>query len=92
MKLRKVRGLVRIIILALIVYGCFMLASVFRRLDEAEARLTELQAASAELQTENEELQYDIDHADDPETIEEIAREKLGFVMPGEKIYYDAGN
>ena len=41
---------------------------------------------------ENAELQYDIDHAGDVDTIEEIARTKLGLVRPGEKIFYDVSN
>ena len=41
---------------------------------------------------ENAELEYDIQHAEDPATIAEIARIKLGLVMPGEKIFYDVGN
>ena len=41
---------------------------------------------------ENAELEYDVAHAGDPETIESIARTKLGLVMPGEKIFYDVGN
>jgi cell division protein FtsB len=40
----------------------------------------------------NAELEYDIEHAGDDETIEEIARIKLGLVKAGEKIFYDVGN
>jgi len=43
------------------------------------------------LQT-NTELQYAIDHSTDAETIEDIARNKLGLVKPGEKIFYDVNN
>ena len=41
---------------------------------------------------ENAELEYDIEHAGDPEIIAEIARDKLGLVMPDEKIFYDVSN
>ena len=41
---------------------------------------------------ENAELEYDIAHAGDPTVIAEIARTKLGLVMPGEKILYDVSN
>ena len=51
-----------------------------------------LQAKVDEARQENAELEYDIDHAGDPETIAAIAREKLGLVMPGEKIFYDVSN
>ena len=49
------------------------------------------QSVDAALQ-ENAELEYDVAHAGDPETIESIARTKLGLVKPGEKIFYDVGN
>jgi cell division protein FtsB len=37
-------------------------------------------------------LSYDIAHSGDDATIEDIARDKLGLVKPGEKIFYDIGN
>ena len=40
----------------------------------------------------NAELQYGIDHSTDDHTIEDIAREKLGLVKPGEVIFYDTGD
>ena len=40
----------------------------------------------AELQETNEKLAADIANSDDPELIEEIARDELGMVEPGEKI------
>ena len=42
-------------------------------------------------QQENARLEYEIEHSEDPETMEQIAREKLGLVKPGEKIFYDIG-
>jgi cell division protein FtsL len=33
-------------------------------------------------------LQYEIEHRNDPETIESIAREKLGLKLPGERVFY----
>jgi len=57
----------------------------------------ELEAARAEeeyyaqrlqqLQEENARLAEDIANSDDPELIEEIAREELGMVTAGEKIF-----
>lgn len=57
----------------------------------------ELEAAQAEeayyaqrlqqLQEENARLAEDIANSDDPELIEEIAREELGMVTAGEKIF-----
>ena len=37
-------------------------------------------------------LQYQIDHSEDDDMIESVAREKLGLVKPGEKIFYDTSD
>ena len=55
-------------------------------------RRAPLQAQVDALLRENAELEYDIAHAGDPTVIAEIARTKLGLVMPGEKIFYDVRN
>jgi cell division protein FtsB len=51
-----------------------------------------LQQQVTEMTQKNAELQYQIDHGTDEETIEEIARNKLGLVLPGEKVFYDISN
>ena len=46
----------------------------------------------AEQSSENAALEYAIEHSEDEETLTEIARTKLGLVLPGEEIYYGSGN
>jgi len=41
---------------------------------------------------ENEELQYAIKHSTDPEIIEDVARNDIGLVKPGEKLFYDVSD
>ena len=38
---------------------------------------------------QNDRLQAIVDSDDKSEYMEQIAREKLGFIMPGEKVFYD---
>ncbi len=38
---------------------------------------------------QNEHLQSIVDSDDKSEYLEQIARERLGFIMPGEKVFYD---
>ena len=38
---------------------------------------------------ENERLQAIVDSEDKSEYLEKIAREKLGFIKPNEKVFYD---
>ena len=92
MKLKRSSILMKIVILALLVYAAITLVSVKNRIAAAQADQMQLQAQVDALLRENAELEYDVAHATDPETIESIARTKLGLVQPGEKIFYDVGN
>ena len=57
-----------------------------------EAQISQLEQQAQELTEENAALEYQIAHSEDDETKEEIARDKLGLVKPGEKIFYDTSN
>jgi cell division protein FtsL len=91
MKLKKTGIFMKIVILALVVYACISLVTIKAQMAKAEAARDELRAQAAEAAQENAELKYQIEHADDPDTVEDIARNKLGLVKPGEKIFYDIG-
>lgn len=54
---------------------------------EADALADEIQQVTEE----NQELEEDIRNSSDPEKIEETAREELGMVVPGEKVFYHSG-
>lgn len=92
MKLKRSSIFTKIVLLALIVYATISLVNTKNRVAEAEADREVLQARVDAMLQENAELEYDIEHAGDPDTIAEIARTKLGLVMPGEKIFYDVNN
>jgi len=91
MRLKRSGLLVRAVILALVVYACIGIVSVRARVEEAQNSLAVLQAEVDAATAKNAELEYQIEHAGDDETIEDIARSKLGLVLPGEKIFYDVG-
>ena len=92
MKLKKASLITKIIILAVILYAGISLVSVKLQVTEAQEKRDQLQTqVDSTLQT-NTELQYAIDHSEDEETVEDIARSKLGLVKPGEKIFYDSSN
>lgn len=92
MKLKRSSIFMKIVILALLVYAAISLVGAKNRITAAKADQATLQARVDAVLQENAELEYDVAHANDPDTIESIARTKLGLVMPGEKIFYDVGN
>ncbi|NMA37782.1 MAG: septum formation initiator family protein [Papillibacter sp.] len=68
------------------------LVRVQGQIDEATAAKAVLEEKYQKLSVINETLKYEIENSTDPETIEEVARDKLGLVLPGEIIFYDMSN
>ena len=91
MKLRKASVITKIVIVALMVYAIATMISVRGRTAQAVEAQQSLEKQVAQMAQENAELQYGIEHSADDSTIEDIAREKLGLVKPGEIIFYDVG-
>lgn len=89
MKLKKANLITKLLIVALALYAIVSIVTINGRVTKAEEDKAELQRQVDEMTQENAELQYQLDHSEDEETIEEIARNKLGLVLPGEKIFYD---
>ena len=58
------------------------------RLDTARAEEQSLSAACADLREENDALQRQIAAARELESLEDMARDRLGLVMPGERVFY----
>ena len=91
MRLRRANWLTLVVIVGLIAYACIALMHMRTRVAEANETEADLRQQVEKIQEENAALQYAIDHQYDQKTIEDIARDKLGLVMPDEKIFYDSG-
>ncbi len=81
-----------ILILALLLaVGYFVISFISAQLEirEKEKQAAEVRAQVEQQQAENERLQAVVDGGDEKQYIERVAREKLGYVMPDEKVYYD---
>lgn len=75
--------------LALVVVGAALLTNVvpYTQILDQRAQVMESAAALAALEEENELLAVRRDSLQTPVEIERLAREKLGYVRPGEKAY-----
>lgn len=81
-----------ILTLALVLLaGYFVITIVGLQLSIKERQdvLEQKNAAYEEQLEQNDRLQAIVDNEDKSEYMEQIAREKLGFIMPGEKVFYD---
>lgn len=83
--------LVKLVLLALMIYAGITLYNQQGAIQTAEAQQAQLSARVQELADKNAALRADIAAADDPDKLEEIARNKLGMVKSGEKVFYDTG-
>ena len=92
MKLRRASWITGLVIAGVIVYACIALMNMRTKVALASETEAELRAKAEEIQETNAALQYAIDNRYDDKTIEDIARDKLGLVMPEEKIFYDSGS
>lgn len=73
------------------VIGYLGVSLVFAQIDISSKRqqLQNLQQQAEAQQAENDELRRVLDASDEAAYMERIAREKLGYVLPGEHIYVD---
>ena len=89
MRFKKAGLLTKLLILVMVIYAAYNIATVQANIADARRNLDTLTQEVEDAQQVNARLNYEIEHKDDPETIEQIARAKLGLVKPGEKIFYD---
>ncbi len=89
---KRVRSKSFILTLALVlVVGYFVITIIglqFQIRDAKDERDQKAEALQKQL-AENNRLQSIVESEDKSDYIEQVAREKLGYVMPGEKVFYD---
>lgn len=81
-----------ILTLAIIaVMGYFVISLISLQMDirDKQQEVAEAQQVQQEKQAENEELEKFLTEGDESSYIERIARDVLGYVLPGERVYYD---
>ena len=79
------------VLVTVMVYAVLSLAKMNARIEAAESARDALAAEAQALAVGNASLEYEIEHCDDLDMVERVARDKLGLVLPGEIIYYDIG-
>lgn len=89
----KFRGnvFIRLFWLGFVVLALFSIVSSQIEINELDDDLADLEAQVIEVQDEVDELAYELEKPIDDDYITRIAREKFGYHLPGETIfYYDA--
>lgn len=81
-----------ILILVLMILGAVTLVRAKTQLRDLQAQTETLRREVTQTVEENAALNYKIEHSDDPEMLEQAAREELGLVKPGDKVFYDTNH
>ena len=81
-----------ILILVLMILGAVTLIHAKNELRELQAQTETLKQEVTNTIEENAALDYKIEHSDDPEMMEQAAREELGLVKAGDKVFYDTNH
>ena len=85
---KKVGLLGRIVLLLALIFMVFQLISVRQHIADARATAERLtQQVNDQIQS-NTELSNAIENRDNPDFVEDIARERIGLVSPNDRVFY----
>lgn len=76
-----------ILLLLCVGYACFVLISQLSVVQEQKTEAAQLEERLKAAQYENSYLQNKLDYINTSEYVEEAARERFGWVKPGERVY-----
>lgn len=88
-KTRKVSLAAKAALLLVSVWAAFTIVSLQLKIMAKESEMSELQQQIDAQKLENRQIQDVLDSGDDAEYIARIAREKLGYISPGQKVFVD---
>ena len=81
-----------VLLLVLMLALGWKLYDLHSQIQNAETQQIALTEQRDQQQAENDKLQADIAGGGTPEQKQEIAREELGMVAPGDRVFYDVSN
>ena len=84
--------LTKLVVVALLAAIGLKLYDLREQVASAEAEKASYARAVEERSRENQALAADIEEGATPEKMEEIARNELGLVTPGEYVFFDTSN
>ena len=80
--------LTRIVLVVLLLYSLASLLSVGRELRQAELLRQQLLQQTESQQALKQDLEHKLAQGQSTEELRQLARERLGLVLPGEKLFY----
>ena len=90
-RLKRAGILTKLVVLVLLIYMATSLMDLRGKIQSVEEQRDALTQQVANQQLRNQELEDAIANSDDPDRMEQVARDK-GFVRQGEELYVDVAN
>jgi cell division protein FtsB len=91
MRFKRAGFLTKIVILILLVYMATSLLDLRSKIQTVQMQRDDLSRQVVDQRLANQQLADAIEHSDDPEMLEQVARDK-GYVKQGEEIFIDVSN
>ena len=91
MRFKRAGFVTKLVVLALLIYMATSLLDLRGRIQGVDEMRSALAQQVADQQLENQALSDAIEHSDDPEMLEQVARDR-GLVKQGEELYVDVAN
>ena len=91
MRFKQAGFLTKLVVLALLIYMTTSLLDLRGQIQATQSQRDTLAQQVADQRLENQELADAIEHSDDPEMLERVAREK-GYVKQNEVLFFDVAN
>lgn len=90
-KEKKNRRSFIVVLVAVLLCASFAISlfTVIKEKNDIEKEINDIETALAQVNRENDNLRDKLNSDNTDEYVEEIARDQLGFVKPGERVYYD---
>jgi cell division protein FtsB len=74
------------LVAVIIIFALFNFWQNIQKMERLENEIESIKEEIEKAEAENNELREQLENTNDPEYIEEVAREKLGLVKPGEML------
>ena len=89
--MKKERRSFIVVFFVVVLCACFAISlfSIVKDINDVKEEIAAVEVVKEEKEAENEAYRDKINAGDKDEYVEEIARDKLGYVMPGERVYQD---
>ena len=89
---KRVSMFVVLFVVVLLLAVGYQMANIRAKLANAQAEQSALAERVARQEQENRSLEAALERSEDPEYLQQLARDRLGMVSPGQKDFYDVSH